>query len=363
LLRPILIVPGMATALAMSAVVVLAVPVAWVTAWRSGRNRIHPYLALYVSFVARVGGYHTLLTDQLPGLNAHDHQNIEVRNAQSELSRRELLLWIVLAPIALIIVSVLQLGRTVILVLFWPWSVLSGSLPSAVFDAVCCSERFYLRTLSYSLLIQRDYPRDLFGERVLRKNHFSLLEALAHGPRSAEEPLGQRARDIVDPQIVWPLRTSSAARRIVAACLVLGVLVCAVARNEYQLANQPPQLSLKWSNAHYLSLRSLIDAVELTDQDLSTIPVSWSTVSSDCNALAAPLVRESRVAPYPDSRENHDLLSGLRDARHAWAKCEGVVSVSTRREGDLTRLRTQFNNAETVLVSFLDEIAQPGQLS
>ncbi len=366
-LRPLLVAPIVVEALVLSCVVAVMVPVVWVLALRDGTNAASGFFARYLRYVTRVSAYATLLSDQYPGFSLQPRAlyPIEVATATARQGRLALLARIVLAPLALFVTVVNQLGRAVVLVLTWPWTIATGQLPLALYEAVCVTERFYLRSLAYTLLLQSEYPRDLFGERVLIADSLTLLEALATSPITSDSDMRRRALAATDPGVNSPVRVARRGRRVVALTLVLGIISCGVLRHEYQVANAPSQVVQQWSDRYYLSVRNTIDDAQTALANVTTLAqsphdqLSVANAVMACESLGGDLWHVEHEPRYPTRGPRRTLHNALVQLSTFQLRCITQAD-APRLAMSVAELSSEYETALRTTIVFLDEIPQPG---
>lgn len=328
-------------------------------AWRYRRNVFHDQYVRYLDFVARVGAYRTLLADQFPGFAPprSGEEMALIATNQVTLTPRGLLTRLALTPLSLVVVSVIQLGQTVLVVTCWPWTLVTGQLPQQVFDAVRAIERFFLRTLAFALMVQSEYPRDLLGERVLEADSLSLIEALEQSPVSAMKHTHRRAREAAPASTTWPVRISTSARKVVLASVAIGVVMSVIIKIEYQVLTRPPHHSQSWSNSHYFQLRSAIDTSAVALTAISAPRPAWSVVAQQCSEVTGAFRFDRHIAPYPDRHQNQDFRQGKALIAAALHDCS--LAVSTHDRTWLHHVELPLAHGINELIAFLDEILQP----
>jgi hypothetical protein len=360
LVRWLLALPYLLVALFMTTAVAITWPVAWLIACLTQRNVFAQPYVQYLEFMARVGQFHTLLSAHAPRLSLHSSNAANVVATEAVLlTPRALASRLVLVPFALFVSTVMQIGRTVVLLACWPVAVVTGQLPLSVFDAVRSMERYYLRTLSYVIMVQRDYPRDLLGERIVDPHSLSLLEALAVGTSRIPGEMSRRARVVSAVRTRWPVRISSASRRVVLASVLIGSIVTIAARAEYDVLVRPPHYSQAWSNSYFIKLRSGIDLAVLAESPTSSV-VTWADVHQQCDVARRSLAFLHRAAQYPNGAQNRLLQSSVRSTRVALGECLRASAVHDTAL--LHRADANLALSTNELIAFFNEIVQPGEL-
>lgn len=112
-------------------------------------------------FLARVGAYAALLTDQYPSTVEEQavHLDLDYPDARSDLNRwLPLVKWLLVIP-HVIVLAFLSIGAVVVIVIAWFAILFTGRYPRPLFDYVVGVGRWALRVSAYaSLLITDRYP-------------------------------------------------------------------------------------------------------------------------------------------------------------------------------------------------------------
>jgi Domain of unknown function (DUF4389) len=112
-------------------------------------------------FLARVGAYAVLLTDQYPSTVEEQsvHLDLDYPDARSDLNRwLPLVKWLLVIP-HLVVLAFLGIGAVVAVVIAWFAILFTGRYPRPLFDYVVGVGRWALRVSAYATLLITDrYP-------------------------------------------------------------------------------------------------------------------------------------------------------------------------------------------------------------
>ena len=112
-------------------------------------------------FLARVGSYLALLTDEYPSTDDEQavHLTIVYPDAGKDLQRfLPLVKWLLALP-HVVVLAFAYVGAVIAVVIAWFSIVLSGTYPRSLFDYVVGVQRYGLRVLAYALILTTDvYP-------------------------------------------------------------------------------------------------------------------------------------------------------------------------------------------------------------
>jgi hypothetical protein len=124
------------------------------------------YLTGYMRWYARVYGYVFLLTDVYPPFALEDEPGYPVRLAvtQESLNRLAVLFRIILAIPASIVATAAIAGATLVSIVAWIVTLITGKLPDSLHLAFTAALRYYFRYYCYWLLLTPTYPGGLFGD-------------------------------------------------------------------------------------------------------------------------------------------------------------------------------------------------------
>lgn len=163
------------------------------------------YLTGYMRWSTRVQAYLLLLTGTYPPFTLDDVPDYPVRLAttRERLSRPAVFFRFILVIPAMILASILASGAlTIVAFAAWIIALITGKLPAALHLAYTAVFRYQARLNCYIFLLTPTYPvRGLLGDE---------------SPGPAPEP-GNPA--------TWRLALTPAARRLVIAFIILGVLI------------------------------------------------------------------------------------------------------------------------------------------
>ena len=233
--RIVLAIPHFVWLLLVTIVGMLAAVAAWLAALVLGRmpDGIGDFLARVVRYGTRVNGYLYLLTDRYPpfSLDAPDYAVNVLLPPRGRLNRAAVLFRLILAVPALIVVSLVSTGLQLAMLLIWLITLVAGTMPTAAFEAAASFLRYELRFYAWLLMLTSEYPGGLFGDV----------------PQAAplEPPAGRSGLDLPPPEAasslppppappataapsaprITRLVLSRAAKRLLVACIVLGVLL------------------------------------------------------------------------------------------------------------------------------------------
>jgi hypothetical protein len=181
------------------------------------------YLSAYMRWYARVYGYVFLLTDVYPPFALEDGPGYPVRlavMAQERLNRLAVFFRIILAIPAGIVAGAAIAGATLVSIIAWLVTLITGQLPDSLHLAFTAVLRYHFRYYCYWLLLTPTYPGGLFGDAAGAPGYVGEPPAPGYdAPRGYGTP-----RPVFQPAS-WRLTLSSAARGLVVLFLALGALI------------------------------------------------------------------------------------------------------------------------------------------
>jgi hypothetical protein len=190
--------------------------IGWFGALFTGRLPVFAadFLAGYLRWHTRVTGYAILLTDVYPPFSLEDADYpIRVAVAPGPLNRLAVLFRLFLMIPASIIQALVGYGAfTIVQLVSWVIMLITGEMPTPLYEALAAVVRFQARTLGYGLMLTSEYPSALFGD-----------------PQAAWSPTRASRGDVTQFEdgrgpSSWRLILSSGARKLVGGFIVLGVL-------------------------------------------------------------------------------------------------------------------------------------------
>ena len=188
--RLILAIPHLVVLYFLALVVEVLVVIGWFGALVTGRlpEFAETFLAGYLRWYTRVGGYLLLLTDQYPPFAFEDDPAYPVRVAvgSGRLSRLTVLFRLILAIPAFIVLYLATYGLgTIVIFIGWLIALVAGRLPASLHQAIAAVLRYFVRCNGYMLLLTGDYPGQLFGDQA---NPQAQAAPTAHGAPGAGTP-------------------------------------------------------------------------------------------------------------------------------------------------------------------------------
>ena len=203
------------------------------------------YLSGYMQWYARVYGYVFLLTDVYPPFALEDEPGYPVRLAvaQERLNRLAVLFRIILAIPAGIAAGAAIAGATLVSIVAWLVTLITGELPATLHLAFTAVLRYHFRYYCYWLLLTPTYPGGLFGDAAGAPGYVGEPPATGYGvpgygppgyetagsvygtPPGYDAPGGYGTPRPVFQPASWRLTLSSAARGLVVLFLALGALI------------------------------------------------------------------------------------------------------------------------------------------
>ena len=230
------------------------------------------YLSGYMRWYARVYGYVFLLTDVYPPFALEDEPGYPVRLAvvtQERLNRLAVFFRIILAIPAAIVAGAAIAGATLVSIIAWLVTLITGQLPDSLHLAFTAVLRYYFRYYCYWLLLTPTYPGGLFGDAAgapageppapgygapgyvgeppapeygapgyvgeppapeygapgYGAPGYGTAESVYGTPPGYDAPGGYGTTRPVSQPANWRLTLTSAAKGLVVLCLVLGALI------------------------------------------------------------------------------------------------------------------------------------------
>jgi hypothetical protein len=166
--RIILAIPHILYLTLLSFVVFFAAIAAWVAALVLGRmpDGLGNFLGRILQYSTRVYGYMYLVTDRYPpfSLGDADYPVALLLPPRGRLNRAAVLFRLILAVPAFIVVSLVSGGLQVGLLFIWLIVLISGRMPTPVFEAEASFLRYEARLYGWLLMLTSEYPSGLFGD-------------------------------------------------------------------------------------------------------------------------------------------------------------------------------------------------------
>jgi hypothetical protein len=166
--RIILAIPHLILLLLVSVVAILAAIVGWFAALILGRlpRGLARFLGQYVQYSTRVSAYSFfLLTDRYPPFSLTDpNYAVSVETAPGRLNRLAVFFRVILVIPAAIVVNLVQSGFQLAAVFIWLIVLVSGRMPTSLFEALAVALRYSTRFSAYNFMLTADYPSGLFGD-------------------------------------------------------------------------------------------------------------------------------------------------------------------------------------------------------
>ncbi len=225
--RIILAIPHLLYLVLLSIVVVFAAIAAWVAALVLGRmpDGLGSFLGRFIQYSTRLYAYLYLLTDRYPpfSLEDGDYPVSVLLPPRGRLNRAAVLFRIILAIPAGIVVSVVSSGLQLSLILVWLIMLVSGRMPTPVFEAEASFLRYQARLSAWMLMLTSTYPSGLFGDGPsAAAPEAPDLEAPPDAPSSSLPP--PPPAPAVAPRITR-IVVSKAGKRLLVVFAALGILL------------------------------------------------------------------------------------------------------------------------------------------
>jgi len=123
------------------------------------------FLTDWLRWSARVVSYLALLTDRYPPFELADADYpVRVSVAPGQLNRLTVLFRIILAFPVAVLVAVLAYGSAVIGFVAWLIVLITGTMPVPLYQAIAAVTRYGIRYYGYFFLLSGAYPGGLFGD-------------------------------------------------------------------------------------------------------------------------------------------------------------------------------------------------------
>jgi Domain of unknown function (DUF4389) len=287
------------------------------------------YLSGYMRWYARVHGYVLLLTDIYPPFALEDEPGYPVRLTvtQERLNRFAVLFRIILAIPAGIVAGAVIAGATLVSIIAWLVTLITGKLPDSLHLAFTAVLRYHFRYYCYWLLLTPSYPGGLFGDASGAPGYAGEPPAPEYGVPGYEAPGYGTAGSVYGPPpgydvpggygtpgplgqpASWQLILTSAARRLVVLFVVLGALIWVgdIALNATLVANSASRSNtvntannaIDQLNGSYGTLTSNLNkwqgAVKACDTNLTCVTKADGTAAGYFATFASQL----QATPMP----------------------------------------------------------------
>jgi hypothetical protein len=204
LVRIVLVIPHLIVLYLLGIAVEVVAFLGWWGALFTGRLPAFAaqFLTGYLRWLTRVFAYTCLLTDVYPPFTFDDAAYpVRVTVLPGSLNRLAVLFRLILAFPAMLLQMLATYGAfTIVAIASWLIVLVRGSMPESLHLALAAALRFQTRCFGYLLMLTSAYPGGLFGDRPADPATF---------------------------EGAWSLVLTSAARRLLSAFLVIGLVVVA----------------------------------------------------------------------------------------------------------------------------------------
>lgn len=162
--RLLLVIPHAFVAFFYGVAAFLAAVVAWFAIVITGRwpAALYDFVAGFMRFVGRVTAYLYLVVDDYPPFDGGEHPEypvaLTIAPPQEHYSRVKTFFRIILAIPVYIVQYVFSLWLFVVGVALWVVGVITGKTPPAMTEAMRMPMAYYLRAMTYFLLLTEDWP-------------------------------------------------------------------------------------------------------------------------------------------------------------------------------------------------------------
>jgi Domain of unknown function (DUF4389) len=193
LFRLLLAIPQIIVLNVLSIVAELVAIAGWFAALFTGRlpAGLAGFLTDWLRWSARVGSYLALLTDRYPPFEMADADYpVRVSVAPGRLNRLTVLFRIILALPVVVLVAVLGYGSVVIGFVAWLIVLITGTMPVPLYQAIAAVTRYGIRFYGYFFLLSGTYPGGLFGDPADTDGAAATAGPLAVPPGAEPGPPG-----------------------------------------------------------------------------------------------------------------------------------------------------------------------------
>jgi hypothetical protein len=142
----------------------LASIIAWFAIVFTGRypDGIYNFVAGYVRFTGRYGGFYYLLTDEWPPFNGQEDPSYPVQVGiappKPEYSRAKAFFRLIVGIPVMLLAIVQAVIVTVCYIIAWFAILFTGRVSDGLFDPIRSGSAYLLRTTAYFLLLTEDWP-------------------------------------------------------------------------------------------------------------------------------------------------------------------------------------------------------------
>jgi Domain of unknown function (DUF4389) len=193
LFRLLLAIPQLIVLYVLSIVAELVAIAGWFAALFTGRlpAGLAGFLTGWLRWSARVVAYLALLTDRYPPFEMADADYpVRVSVAPGRLNRWAVLFRIILALPVAVLVAVLGYGSVVVGFVAWLIVLVTGTMPVPLYQAIAAVTRYGIRYYGYFFLLSGTYPGGLFGDPADTDEAAATAGPLAVPPGAEPGPPG-----------------------------------------------------------------------------------------------------------------------------------------------------------------------------
>jgi hypothetical protein len=142
----------------------IAAVVAWFGLVFTGRypDGIYDFVAGYVRFTGRYGGFSYLLTDEYPPFNGDEDPSypvqVGVAPAKPEYSRGKAFFRLIVGIPVMLLAAVQAVILTVCYIISWFSILFTGTVSDGIYDPMRSATAYLVRATAYFLLLTEDWP-------------------------------------------------------------------------------------------------------------------------------------------------------------------------------------------------------------
>ena len=375
LIRLLMVIPHLIVLWALAIAAYVVVIIGWFGALFTGRLPAFAadYLAGFVRWQTRVFGYAILLTDAYPPFTLEDADYpIRVAVRPGRLNRLAVLFRLFLLIPAWIVQTAVSYGAfTIVQFVSWLIVLITGRMPGALYQALAAVLRFQTRVLGFAFMLTSAYPFGLYGDALPPGStgeqpgygdpQDGATQQLEYGqlPGYGQTGYGQAGYEAPAAgtgATSWWLVLSGAAKKLVTAFIVLGVLFAigqgviqaTVAGKAITAAEARSQLQAEVNplNATLSSYNSKAQACQ-TNACVSAlnrgVAAAFSTFASQVSDIKMPSSQASADAASLASASSHvaSIYTALAQATSAsqyQSIAAGLQQAATQVSSDYTAL-------------------------
>jgi hypothetical protein len=313
----------------------------------------HTFLSGVLRWYIRVYAYGMLLTDAYPQFSLDDDPGYPVRVAvppAQRLNRAAFFFRIILMiPVAIMSYILVYGALTLMAVVAWLITLVTGQLPESFHLAYSAVLRFHARYYGYALMLTPAYPGRLFGDVPGTPTWADAAAAVPPGFGTPESVYGYPAQAGYPAQpgygypvpalpVSWLVVLSAAARRLMIVFIVLGAIfyVGVIAYDATVFSHRASQAN------NFAKAQNALNSVNASYDTLTNNLTSWQSAIQACDGnLTCVTGQDAKAAGFFTTFDNQLTATAMpSNSVAAASRLDQVGNSSAQAFTQLSRVTT-----------------------